>query len=150
MVTVQQMEWFRAYVEQILTSVWEQPDLKPDADGDYAFRYGTAACYVRIEAGPPMTLRVLAQAAVDVRNSSKLLNELNDFNAHAWSVTAYWANDCVVLDQAILAEGVNRETLTRACADVGQAAHDIGVLVASVFDGRTPYRPVAHADEGRS
>lgn len=146
---MQQIQWFRAYVEQILAQVWNQPGLVPDADGDYPFRYGTAACYVRIEPGPPMTVRVVAQAAVDVRCSAKLLTELNDFNGHAWSVTAYWADDCVVLDHAVLAEGVNRETLTRACADVGQAAHDIGVLVAGVFDGRTPFRAVEHADDGR-
>ena len=147
---MQHIQWFRAYVEQLLAKVWEQPGLAPDADGDYPFRYGTAACYVRIEAGPPMTLRVVAQAAVDVRSSAKLLAELNDFNAHAWAVTAYWAENCVVLDHALLAEAVSHETLTRACADVGQAAHDIGVLVAGVFDGRTPFRPVAHADEGSS
>ena len=60
---MQQIQWFRAYVEQLLVKVWDQPQLVPDTDGDYPFRFGTAACYVRIEPGPPMTLHVVGRAS---------------------------------------------------------------------------------------
>lgn len=136
---MQQLEWFRAYVEQILEEVWNQPRLVTDDDGDYPFRYGTAACYVRVEPGPPMTVRVFAQAAMDVGRSAKLLAELNDFNASARSLTAYWDSGRVIVDEALVAEATNAETLTRACAEAGQAAHDLGPLLAAMFDGRTPY-----------
>ena len=136
---MQQSEWFRAYVEKILEGVWEQRPLVRDADGDYPFRYGTAACFVRVEEGPPLGVRVVAQAATNVRRSAKLLSELNDFNAHARSVTAYWDVNCVVIDACVDAEAANDETVTRACAEVGQAAHDVGTLIAAMFDGRTPF-----------
>lgn len=141
-----ELRWFRAFVERLLEDAWEQDRVTADPDGDYAFRYGAAACYVRIEAGPPMTVRVLAQAVMGVKRSAKLLAELNDFNAGARSVTAYWANGCVVVDDALAATSVTPGTLTQLCADVGQAAHDVGPLLAALFDGRTPFPAVAHAD----
>ncbi len=144
---MQQSEWFRAYVEKILETSWEQHPLIRDDDGDYPYRYGTAACFVRIEAGPPLAVRVVAQAVRGVRRSAKLLSELNEFNAAARTVTAYWDSDCVVVDTAVDAEGANAETLTRACAEVGQAAHDMGTLIAAMYDGRTPFP--AHDCHGR-
>jgi hypothetical protein len=82
---------------------------------------------------------VVAQAVTNVKKSAKLLGELNDFNGHARTVTAYFDAGCVVVDAAVDAEGANAETLTRACAEVGQAAHDMGTLLAALFDGRTPF-----------
>lgn len=134
-----QVEWFRAYVEKILEGVWEQHQLVRDADDDYPFRYGTAACFVRIEAGPPLGVRVVAQAVTGVRRTAKLLEELNDFNAASRCVNAYWESGCVIVETTVDAEGVSADVLTRACAEAGQAAHDMGTLVAVMFDGRTPF-----------
>ena len=136
---MQQLEWFRAYVEKILETVWDQRPLARDDDDDYPFRYGTAACFVRIEPGPPLTVRVVAQAVRDVKRSARLLEELNDFNSSARSVMAYWESGCVLVETAIDAEGVNTDTLTRACAETGQGAHDIGTLIAAMYDGTTPF-----------
>ena len=56
---VQELQWFRSYVEQILEEAWEQPRVVTDGDGDYLYRFGTAACFVRIEPGPPIGVRVV-------------------------------------------------------------------------------------------
>ena len=136
---MQEIDWFRAYVEQTLAAGWEQCRVESDGDGDYPFRYGTAACYVRVEAGPPMAVRVLATAAMGVRKSAKLLTELNELNAAARSVTTYWHCDAVHVEKSIDATGVHAETLLRACGEVGKAADDIGALVAAVFDGQVPF-----------
>lgn len=147
---MQQTEWFRAYVEKILETVWEQRPLVCDSDGDYPFRYGTSACFVRIEPGPPLGVRVVAQAVANVKRSAKLLSELNDFNGASRFATAYWDANCVVIDAALDAEGVNAETLTRACAEVGQAAHDVGTLLAAMYDGRTPFVATDRQDKTTS
>jgi Putative bacterial sensory transduction regulator len=146
---MQQLDWFRAYVEKILEQAWDQQPLIRDADDDYPFRYGTAACFVHLEAGPPMSVRVVAQAVAKVKSSAKLLAELNDFNAAARSVTAYWEHGCVVVDTTVDADGANADTVTRACAEVGQAAHDMGMLLAVMFDGRTPF-PAEDRDSKRT
>ena len=139
--------WFRAFVEQILAQAWEVCRVEPDDDGDYRFRHGTAAGFVRIEPGPPLTVRVVAQAAMDVRRSAKLLTEINELNAHARSVSTYWFDGGVFVDKAIDAAGVTAETLPLACTEVGQAADGVGTLIAGMFDGRTPFAPTS-VEEG--
>lgn len=141
------LNWFRAHVEQILGVAWEVCRVEPDGDGDYPFRHGTAAGFVRIEAGPPLGVRVAAQAATDVRRTAKLLTELNELNAHARSVSTYWFDGAVYVDRWIEAAGVTADTLPAVCAEVGTAADGIGALVAAMFDGRTPLAPSA-VDEG--
>jgi len=100
--------WFRSYVEQILEEAWEQCRVAADDDGDYPYRVGTAACFVRVDQGPPLHVRVWGYAATDVRRTAKLLIELNDFNAAARSVRAYWANGAVIVEDAVLAGGGQR------------------------------------------
>ena len=141
--------WFRSYVEQILEEAWEQCRVAADDDGDYPYRVGTAACFVRVDQGPPLHVRVWGYAATDVRRTAKLLIELNDFNAAARSVRAYWANGAVIVEDAVLAGGVNAETLTRVCREVGRAADDIGALAAAMFDGQTPF-PAGDVVEGEA
>jgi hypothetical protein len=140
---VQEIAWFRSFVEQILEEAWNQPRVVADKDGDYLFRFGTAACFVRVEPGPPMAIRVVARAAEGIRRSAKLLTELNDLNATARSVSTYWFANAVYVDRAVDAGGVNEETLLQACTEVGQAADNIGPLIAGLFDGTTPFEPVA-------
>ena len=144
---MQEFQWFRAYVEKILEEAWNQPRVTPDEDGDYPYRYGTAACYVRLVDGEPMTVCVTASAATNILRSAKLLAELNEFNMRARLVTSYWVDGCVVIDLGLQAEAVNAQTLTLACAEVGQVAHDVGPLLAAMFDGRTPYPASDCADE---
>ena len=131
--------WFRAYVEQLLAQTWEQCSVTTDDDGDYPYRFGTAACFVRVEEGPPLGVRVVALAAKDVRRTAKLLTELNELNAHARTVSTYWFAGAVYVDKAIDAGGVTADTLGQACVDVGAAADSVGTLLAGMFDGQTPY-----------
>jgi hypothetical protein len=135
---VEVLNWFRAYVEQLLAQTWEACRVEADSDGDYLFRHGAAAGFARVEPGPPMGVRVVAQAAVGVRRTAKLLNELN---AHARSVSTYWFDGAVYVDKALDAGGVTAETLSQACTEVGTAADGIGALVAAMFDGQTPFAP---------
>lgn len=144
-----EIDWFRAYVEQTLAEGWEQCRVVPDDDGDYRYRHGTASCYVRVEAGPPMMVRIVAVAAVGVKRTAKLLIEVNELNAHARSVTSYWCADAVFVDRSIDANAVSTETLLRACAEVGRAADDVGTLVAAFFGGQTPFAPLSIDQEPR-
>jgi hypothetical protein len=45
----------------------------------------------------------------------------------------------VVVEQALHADGVDRETLSQACSAVGSVADDIGAMVAAVHGGTTPF-----------
>ena len=142
-----EIQWFRAYVEQILAAGWDQCRVEADQDGDYVFRFGTAACLVRIEKGPPLGVRVIATAATGVRRTAKLLTELNELNAAARAVSTFWHCGSVYVDRAIDAPGVNAQTLMATCSEVGTAADMIGALIAGVFDGATPFAAVGADDE---
>ena len=144
---MQEIQWFRSFVEQILEEGWEQCRVDKDPDGDFPFRFGTAGGWVRIEPGPPLAVRVIAIAATGVRRTAKLLTELNELNAAARSVSTFWSAGSVYVDKAIDAPGVTAETLMGSCAEVGTAADTIGALVAGMFDGATPFEAATSEDE---
>lgn len=134
-------EWLRAYVEKCLREQWGIDKVLQDDDGDFCYRCGTAACYVRVEGGPAPLVRVFAHAVVDVKRSARLLVELNEVNERSRTAHAYWAGGAVIVEQALHPNGVEPEALGQACAAVGRVADDLGTLAAAAFDGRTPFPP---------
>ena len=141
-------DWFRSHVERCLQDGWEVPGVVQDGDGDYPFRFGTAACYVSITVGEvPTFARVWAMAVVGVKKSAKLLAELNDINARSLTARIYWANGSVVVEQMLIAEAVSVGSLDQACQAVGSMADNYGVLLAAGFAGHTPFDAVDELDE---
>jgi hypothetical protein len=110
-----------------------------DDDGDFPFRFQSAACYIRVEEDPPHLVRIFAVAASGVPRSSKLLTELNDVNSSSRTALAYWNNHTVLVEHTLHPTAVNAASLARSCQSVGTVAADIGELVAAVYGGRTPF-----------
>ena len=131
--------WLRSHVERCLEDHWGVHPLVVDDDGDYSFRCGTALCYVSIISGDPHLIRVWAFAARVPKRSLKLMSELNEINQRARSLNVYWTGGSVIVEQTIHADGLTKETLGHACLTVGGASDDIGMLLAAMFGGETPY-----------
>lgn len=131
--------WLRSHVERCLQDLWQRYPLETDGDRDYPFRYGTAGCWVHVEPEEPGTVRVVGIAARELRRSAKLLAEVNDVNARTRTAHAYFTNGAVLVEQALLASTVTRESLGQACTAVGSVAHDIGGILAVMFDGETVF-----------
>lgn len=129
----------RSHVERCLESVWVGEPPAADADGDYPFRCGVAACFVRVERGRPGTVSVFAQAVLNVRRTSRLLVELNDINGRTRLVRVHWVDGCVVVEYNLQAKGVSRSTLVGALRMVSSAANDLGPMIAAVHGGETPF-----------
>ena len=142
-----EITWLRSHVERCLEDHWGVHPLIVDDDGDYPFRCGTARCYVSINCADPAFIRVWAFAARVPRRSLKLLSELNDINERARSVNVYWNGDSVIVEQAIHADGVTKETLGQACRAVGGVSADIGMLLAVMFGGETPFPALDTEDQ---
>jgi hypothetical protein len=143
--------WFRSHVERCLQDVWEVPRVVQDRDGDYPFRFGTAACFVGITVGEvPTFARVWAIAVADVKKSAKLLAELNEINARTLTARIYWSDGLVVVEQMLIAEAVSAESLDQACQAVGGVADNNGVLIAAAFAGQTPFDAAEEMDEAES
>ena len=133
-----QIEWLRAYVEKLLREAGDV-EIEPDGDGDYPFRWGTAACWVRVCAEPHLRVQVFGHAARGVKASARLLREINEANARSLNARVYVLGDTVMVEQSVLADGLNAATLQQACIAVGVVADDLGLLLAVMFDGQTPF-----------
>jgi Putative bacterial sensory transduction regulator len=132
------LDWFRAYVESLLRDMWDG-HARADDDGDWPFRHGTAACWVSVRAHPRWRVEVFAHAASEVKQSARLLRELNEANSNLVDGRVYWRGGVVVVETSVEAEQVDARSLFRACMAVGSAADDLGGLLAAMFDGSTPF-----------
>lgn len=138
--------WLRAHVERCLQDIWEIGRLEVDGDGDYPFRWGSAACWVSVHTQlKPMTVDVFAHAALDVPRTAKLLREINEVNTSSRLASVMWSGGVVVVRSAVLAASVDREQLHHSLIAVGSLADEIGPLMASVYGGHTPFPPLQAA-----
>ena len=131
--------WLRSHVEVLLQDEWGRCRVRPDGDGDYPFRCGTAACWVSVLDGPRPMVSVTAHAAIDVKTSAALLRELNSIQLRALTASVCVDDGIVLVSQTLDAAGLTRASLRQALHAVGGMADDIGALLAAMFDGRTPY-----------
>lgn len=143
----------RSHVEACLSELWGSDCLDLDADGDYGYRWGTAACWVRPSVGGALGVRVFAHAVHSVKRSAKLLAELNELNQRSRHCQVFLGHDAVVVAANLDWDLVAADTLDRVMRSVGMVADDIGVLVATVFGGQTPFpagedEPARDADAG--
>jgi hypothetical protein len=136
---VSESVWIKAYVRDLLRELWQQPEILEDEDGDVPFRHGTAAGWVGVVDGSPPMVRVFAHAATGVRQTFKLLRELNEIQLSARSASIAVADDVVIVWQTLSPIGLTAPVLRQALTAVGGVADSVGMLVASVFDGQTPY-----------
>ena len=80
----------RSHVERCLQDIWQVCRVPFDEEGDYPFRAGAAACWVRVDDHIPVLVRVFGHAVVDVKRSAGLLRELNDLNSRARTTSTAW------------------------------------------------------------
>jgi hypothetical protein len=85
-------------------------------------------------------VRVFAHAATGVRQTFKLLRELNEIQLSARSASIAVAGDVVIVWQTLSPIGLSGPVLRQALTAVGGVADSVGMLVASVFDGQTRTR----------
>jgi hypothetical protein len=136
-----ELVWLRSHLERCLQDTWQDYSVAMDDDGDYPFRFGTAACYISITPiGDEHHIRVWAIAARDIVRSAKMFSELNDFNAQVRSAHAFWFYRTIYVEQLVHADGLTAATVAQAYLSVGTLADELGVLLASMFGGQTPYQ----------
>ncbi len=134
-----ELVWIRSHVERLLEDEWGLCRVAADADHDYFYRVGTAACWVSIMDTDPVMVRVFGHAATGLKRSLKLLTELNDIERRALSVSIVFEHGAVVVAQTLSPYGITQPVLAQALRAVGGVADDIGLLLAGMFGGRTPF-----------
>jgi hypothetical protein len=131
----------RSHVERCLEDIWDACRVYCDEDGDYPFRAGIAACWVRVESCRPHLVRVFGHVVTGVKGSPALLREINEVNCRADSVFVAWdrTDRLVRVTTTIHPQALDRESLEHALDAVHAVANDIGPLVAAVHGGATPF-----------
>lgn len=131
----------RSHTERCLQDIWKQHELTTDDDGDFPYRYGTAACWVRVGTAPEQEVRVFAHAAFGVKRTARLLAELNDLNGRSRWVSVHLEGQAVVVSGALHWTAVNRPALDQLMRSAGTVADDVGTMIATVYGGSTPFQP---------
>jgi hypothetical protein len=134
-----ELAWITSHVERLLQDQWDVCRVETDCDGDYFFRQGTAACWVSVMDTHPVMVRVFAQAATGVKPSLKLFTELNAIARRALSTAVLLEGNTVVVSQTISPVGLTGPVLAQALRAVGGVADDVGLLLAGMFGGATPF-----------
>jgi len=133
---VGRLDRIRPYVEKLLAEGFGIPDLAPDPDGDYPFRYRSAGYYVRLINEHSPTVQVFSIALRDVKRSSKLFTAVNDINANIAYARVYVVDRQVVIATELVAETIDAEELGNACNIVGRIADQVGPQLQRDFGGR--------------
>jgi hypothetical protein len=137
-----EMVWIRSHIERLLQDEWQVCRVAADDEGDYPFRDGTAAGWVTVLDSEPILVRVFAHAARGLKPSAKLLAELNAIQQRALSASVMLHDDTVIVQQTISPIDLSGPVLGQALRAVGGVADDIGILLASMFNGVTPFPSV--------
>lgn len=132
------VEMARSHVERCLQDLWGVDQVLVDADGDYPYGAGSAACFIGVDPHEPIVVKAVACAAIEVKKSAKLLEEINEINTRCRTGHVYWDRGTVVVEQTMLADVVDRASLAHAGQSVAHVANDIGPMISAVFGGRTP------------
>ena len=134
-----ELTWIRSHVELLLADEWGVCRVEPDGDGDWFFRAGTAAGWVSVMDTAPIMVRVFAHAATGLKPSLKLFTELNEIERRALSAAVVLEHGTVVVSQTISPVGLTAPVLQQALRSVGGVAEDIGLLLAGMYGGSTPF-----------
>jgi hypothetical protein len=132
---VGRLDRIRPYLEKLLREGFAIPDLQPDPEGDYPFRYRSAGYYVRLINEVSPTVQVFSVVLRDVKRTAKLLQKLNDINAQIAYARVYAVEHQVVVATELVAETLDAEELGNACNIVGRIADKVGSELHAEFGG---------------
>jgi hypothetical protein len=136
----------RSHVERCLEDAWDVHRAQADADGDYRFRSQRSACYVQV-APDGRDVRVVGIAAYGVRPTAKLLKELNELNTACRAGHVVLVGNHVNVMQTLPAAGCTPDTMKQTCDGVSKVADDVGIMIAAMFGGATPFSSDEEAGE---
>lgn len=136
MLRVGRLDRIRPYLEKLLKEGFELPELSPDSDGDYPFRYRSAGYYVRLINEQSPTVQVFSVVLREVKRTAKLFTAVNDVNSMIAYARVYVVQNQVVVATELVAETLDAEELGNACNIVGRIADKVGPELQEQFGGR--------------
>lgn len=129
----------RSHVERCLQDVWSVDRVVADADGDYPYGVGTAACYIGLDPAEPILVKAVACAAVGVKKTTRLLEEITTTSTRGaarptstGTAAPSWSS------RRCSPTPPTGGSLSHPGWSVAHIANDIGPMITAIFGGRTP------------
>lgn len=113
-------------------------DLKFDGDGDIGIRYGSVVAYLCLVGKPPH-VHIFSPLVLDVEESPKLLERLNEINANLGALHVYLRDGIIFAVSDLPATPLVPEHLVGAAQAFFQIADGIDTLLQAEFGGRTTF-----------
>ena len=132
-------DWFVSHIENCLSEI-NDVEVAVDEDGDYVIGTRPARIYVRPCREPYWAAEAFTIAAAGLQPKAAVLREINQLNSRSATAMLFLGGGGnVIVRQRIHCDGVSTETLCQAIGAVGCVAKDVGILMASMFDGHSPF-----------
>lgn len=116
-------------------------NIEPDERGDFIFHGRTSTGCVSVLDSNPIRVRVAVLAAIRIKRSLRLLNELNDINTRSddMAMAVWWRGD-VLIAADVLAAQLTFDALRYAVRVTSDIADKVGPMIALVHGGSVPYQ----------
>jgi hypothetical protein len=132
-------ERLRRDVEAALATFIGIPRVRPDQDGDYPMRSGSAIYFVRILEGVPPAIGVFSPVLRDVQPSPALFEALNDINRRIRHARIFVDHATVYVALELPAIGLTPEHVAFGCNQLGGLADDLDDLLHGRFGGEVAF-----------
>lgn len=129
----------RGQVERALAAWLGVPRVRPDADGDYPIRVGSAVCYVRLLGGVPPAVGVFSPILREVSVTPELRTALDEINGGIRYGRVFTSGRAVVVAMELPAIGLAPEHVSFACTELGALADHLDGVLHGRFGGRTAF-----------
>ncbi|MCU0483009.1 MAG: YbjN domain-containing protein [Chloroflexi bacterium] len=129
----------RRQVERALASWLGVPRVRPDPDGDYPIRAGSAMCYVRLLAGVPPAVSVFSPILADVRVTPDLRAAIDEINARIRYGRVFTSGRAVVVALELPAIELTPEHIAFACVELGALADHLDSVLHGRFGGQVAF-----------
>lgn len=135
-----------AYVERLLETITDNGRVRPDHDGDYPVRFGSALYYVRLVGADQPDVQVFAVAVDDVPASPELLAEINEINTRVRFARVFHVREQVLVETDLVGDAVDPHGFINACQTVARISDQLGPVLSKGYGGRTAFEEAKGAD----
>lgn len=143
-----EVERVAAQVLDLLRRVSDEPDLRPDEDGDVALRFGSSAVFVRVFGSPPV-VRVYAPTLAQVPSDGRVLDILNNLNCDTSFTKWLQLDDTIFAAIDLFAVPLVEAHVLHACQVVGDTADQLDDQLQEVLGGKTFFGEFVHPKRQR-
>jgi len=128
------MQMAHSHLQRMLREGMELDEIQQDSDGDYPFRHGTAMYYLSVGRGGHM-VKLWSNVVFGLKGTASVLREVNATNERLMHCRMFLSGTTLQIEAFLPIEPLVPGYLTAVCHELGEAADNVGHLMAAVHGG---------------